>query len=38
MQAQGIMGGVGDNTFAPKSSYTREQSIATLMRLWDIVK
>ena len=38
MQATGIMGGVGNNTFAPKADYTREQSIATMMRLFDIVK
>jgi len=38
MQATGIMGGVGNNTFAPKSDYTREQSIMTMMRLFDIVK
>jgi hypothetical protein len=33
MQASGIMGGVGHNAFAPKRSYTREQSIVTIMRL-----
>ena len=38
MQATGIMGGVGNNTFAPKGDYTREQSIITMMRLFDIVK
>ena len=38
MQATGIMGGVGDNTFAPSADYTREQSIVTMMRLFDIVK
>jgi len=38
MQSTGIMGGVGNNTFAPKSDYTREQSIITMMRLFDIVK
>ena len=38
MQTTGIMGGVGDNTFAPQADYTREQSIATMMRLFDIVK
>ena len=38
MQATGIMGGVGNNTFAPKSDYTREQSIVTMMRLFEIVK
>ena len=38
MQATEVMGGVGNNTFAPKSPYTREQSIITIMRLYDIVK
>ena len=38
MQATGIMTGVGSNMFAPKSSYTREQSIITTMRLYEIVK
>ena len=33
MQATGIMGGVGNNTFAPKGDYTREQSIITLLRM-----
>jgi hypothetical protein len=37
VQAANIMGGVGENTFAPKSPYTREQSILTMMRLWDVV-
>ena len=36
--AGGIMGGVGNNTFSPKGSYTREQSIVTIMRLFTIVK
>ena len=33
VQAAGIMGGVGDNRFAPAGTYTREQSIVTIMRL-----
>ena len=37
MQATGIMGGVGNNTFSPSSDYTREQSIITIMRLYAIV-
>jgi len=37
MQISGIMGGVGDNRFAPKDPYTREQSITTVMRLYDLV-
>ena len=35
--AAGIMGGVGDNTFAPDLPYTREQSIVTMMRMLDMV-
>jgi hypothetical protein len=38
MQAAGIMGGIGNNRFAPSDPYTREQSIVTIMRLFDIVK
>ena len=38
MQVTGIMGGVGDNTFSPQGPYTREQSIMTIMRLYEIVK
>ena len=38
MQDTGIMGGVGDNRFAPKDPYTREQSIITILRLFDVVK
>ena len=37
MQAAGIMGGVGNNNFAPQGQYTREQSIVTMMRLFDIL-
>lgn len=37
MQASGIMVGVGDNRFAPQDSYTREQSIVTIMRLYGII-
>jgi len=36
VQAAGIMGGVGDNNFSPKGSYTREQSILTILRLYDL--
>ena len=35
MQSTGIMGGVGDNMFAPSGTYTREQSIVTILRLYD---
>ena len=37
MQAANIMGGVGDNLFAPAGDYTREQSIITILRLFDIL-
>ena len=37
MQLSGVMGGVGDNKFDPKGSYTREQSIITMLRTLDIV-
>jgi len=37
IQASGIMGGVGDNRFAPQGDYTREQSIVTIMRLLDTI-
>jgi len=35
VQAAGIMGGVGDNRFAPSGNYTREQSIVTILRLFE---
>ena len=35
VQAAEIMGGVGNNTFSPKGPYTREQSIATMLRLYN---
>jgi hypothetical protein len=35
VQSAGIMSGVGENKFDPLGKYTREQSIATLMRVWD---
>lgn len=38
MQASGVMGGVGNNTFAPQVSYSREQSILTMLRLYESVK
>jgi hypothetical protein len=37
MQTTGIMGGVGGNRFAPSEPYTREQSIITILRLFNIV-
>jgi hypothetical protein len=38
VQAAGIMGGVGNNIFDPTGKYTREQSIITILRLFDVVK
>ena len=38
VQAAGIMNGVGKDNFDPKGRYTREQSIVTMMRLFDVVK
>ena len=38
VQVTGLMNGVGENTFAPKSDYTREQSIITILRLFNLVK
>ena len=35
MQAAQIMGGVGDNRFDPAGSYTREQSIISMLRLYE---
>ena len=32
---QGIMNGTGSNHFTPDGAYTREQSIATMLRLYD---
>ncbi len=31
----GVMNGVGNNKFAPKDTYTTEQAIATVMRVYD---
>ena len=36
MQASGIMQGVGENTFAPKDQYQRQQSIVTILRLFEV--
>lgn len=35
VSAKGIMGDAGGNRFDPKGTYTREQSIATILRIWD---
>jgi hypothetical protein len=37
VQAAEIVGGVGDNIFAPQQSFTREQSIITILRLYNMV-
>mgnify|MGYP005781256935 FL=1 len=34
VSAAGIMNGVGEGAFAPQQTYTREQSIATMLRLY----
>jgi len=36
MQQSGIMIGTGQNRFSPKEPYTREQSIITMLRLYDM--
>ena len=38
MQASGVMGGIGGNRFDPKGEYTREQSIITIWRLFELLK
>ena len=38
MQKSGIMTGVIGNRFDPQGNYTREQSIATILRIWDMIK
>ena len=37
IQSVGIMQGVGNNRFDPKGPYTTEQSIATMLRLYDYI-
>lgn len=37
VHAAGIMGGVGDNRFDPIGAYTREQSIVTILRLYELL-
>jgi len=37
VQAARIMGGVGSNMFSPMGTYTREQSIVTMMRLYTLI-
>ncbi|MCI9264289.1 MAG: S-layer homology domain-containing protein, partial [Oscillospiraceae bacterium] len=36
MQAAGIMSGLGNNQFGPQGPYSWEQSISTLMRIYDM--
>ncbi len=36
--AAGVMGGTGNNQFSPAATYTKEQSIITTSRLFDLVK
>ena len=37
MRAYGIMSGTGDNNFSPNGDYTVQQSIVTMLRLFDIM-
>ena len=37
-KAGGIMDGTGNNTFSPQGAYTREQSILTVMRLYEMMQ
>lgn len=36
MDALGIMRGMGENNFSPKSSYTKEQSAVTMLKLFNL--
>lgn len=38
MQMAGIMGGTGNNMFSPQGHYTREQSIVTILRLYELLE
>jgi len=38
VQAGGLMEGTGEDRFSPQTTYTREQSVVTLLRLYDRVK
>jgi len=38
MQSAGIMNGTSPDKFSPRGPYTREQSIATILRTYDVVK
>ena len=37
-QAGGLMGGIGNNQFSPQGAYTVEQSILTILRLYETVQ
>ena len=37
MQSTGIMDGVGNNNFDPSGQFTREQSIITMLRMFDML-
>ena len=37
VQSAEIMGGVGSNMFAPQEPYTREQSIITMLRMYELL-
>lgn len=37
VQQAGVMSGLGDNSFDPKGTYTREQSIVAMLRLYAVV-
>ena len=38
VQAGGLMDGVGNGLFSPQGSYTREQSILTILRLYELTQ
>jgi len=38
VQASGIMGGTGNNNFSPQGDYTREQSIITILNLFEALQ
>ena len=37
VQTAGIMGGIGNNIFSPQGTFTREQSIVTILRLFEFL-
>ena len=38
MQLSRIMSGTGNNQFSPQQSYTREQSVVTIVRMCELLK